>query len=134
MATEKYTAEQKDELVKYVDEKRKGGLNLRDACEQAAKWNGFKGSKAGSVLSLYTWWKAKQGGRAYADRSRKAKRAVVAPTGQELDRLLGPIKVQLEGESSNKSSPTPRPDKKALAERTLALLERVWKEVDSGNN
>lgn len=130
MAVTKYTVEQKNELVRYVDDKRSSGLSLRDACEQAAKWNGFKGSKAGSVLSLYTWWKAKQGGRAYADRSRKPKR-VIAPTGQELDRLLGPIKVQLSDEpkSGHVSS-----DKKALAERTLALLERVWKEVDNSGN
>ncbi len=111
MPRNKYTEQDKDDMVRRVDNRRKQGLSLPDACK-----------KESVHLSMYNYWKAHRAGKEY-----------IKPKNKRDAEISLNIQTPPSYTSSNPASSvrnrTPE-DKKELARRTITLLERMWEVVD----
>jgi len=100
MPVNKYSPEQKDEMVKRVDALRAGGkgkkpMNLKDACRAA-----------GVNLSIYNWWKAHRAGKHYAKPEARRLNPNKRSPQEIAERIMPALKVKLdELEASTDGAP-----------------------------
>lgn len=131
MGLQKHTPEEKDKMVSRIDELRfTQGKTLPDACVIVAK---EMKKTAGSVKSLYNYWKAVQAKKPYLTPAAKRARGPSAAKQDELARAIqtaindqGPTP---SGVNKGVATSGPSSSRRDLLERLLKINERIVEEL-----
>lgn len=133
MGLQIHTPEEKDKMVEEIDTlrfKKKPNLTLPQACEVVGK---KMGKKAGSVKSLYNYWKAVKAEKSYL--SNKNKRP---PTQERVASIATAIKTAIDqqgGSMDARRKPTrgngsdPRAERREMLKQSLNLVQRITEEL-----